>query len=76
MKLVLTNQVNLMDPEELKNLREFRLKKKKEYLGENEKILDEQGIQWMYAFNYSEKFFKDYSLMSLNEVTDIINKEI
>jgi len=74
--MVLNNSVNIMDREEVDELRYYRRGEKDRLIPRQNEIHFLLNIDWMWGNKYSEQFEKDYSLMELKEVTDIINEEI
>jgi len=74
--MVLNNSVNIMDSDEVDELRYYRRGEKDRLIPRQNEIHFLLNIDWMWGNKYSEQFEKDYSLMELKEVTDIINEEI
>ena len=74
--MVLNNSVNIMDSDEIDELRYYRRGEKDRLIPRQNEIHFLLNIDWMWGNKYSEQFEKDYSLMELKEVTDIINEEI
>ena len=74
--MVLNNSVNIIERDELEELREYRRAEKDRLIARQNEIHFILNIDWMWGNKYSEQFEKDYSLMELKEVTDIINEEI